>query len=237
MERSGILEAMTLVSPARQRQSGRDEQPFFAGDITGVGSMRGKSVTRGSPVVPPVVLDGLLEVVVLITAEQALVVQNLEVFFGFFGLAELEVELADVLVRTEVSGLDAQGFVVVREGLVHAVELAVTVPKQVVDVGVVGIPLQYPFEIGQRLLIVVGADQPPRLLQVGIGGLGNTAWAGVIVLSERHRDRAKQPQREQHAKGEEREFRLRHCRRCGKGFGNKCRYLFQRRTAPVACPP
>ena len=56
MERSGILEAMTLVSPARQRQSGRDEQPFFVGDITGVGSTHGKSVTRGSPVVPPVVL-------------------------------------------------------------------------------------------------------------------------------------------------------------------------------------
>ena len=55
-ERSGILEPITLVSPARQRQSGRDEQPFFVGDITGVGSTHGKSVTRGSPVVPPVVL-------------------------------------------------------------------------------------------------------------------------------------------------------------------------------------
>ena len=93
-----------------------------------------------------VVLKGLLEVIILITTEEALFIQHLEVGYGFFGLSKLKVEFADVLVRAEVSGFEAQGFTVVREGFVHPVEFTVAVAEQVVNVRIVRLALQCYFE-------------------------------------------------------------------------------------------
>src|SRR2546427_1985810 len=120
-----------------------------------------KLVRRGRLDLPAgflVRLDGLLEVAVLLAAEEAQAVEPREGLLGLREGVERQGGLADVLVGAEVAWIERQRLLVERDGLCRVAAAARGVGQPVPRVGVVGGPLHSTLQQRDRARELPGLD-------------------------------------------------------------------------------
>ena len=116
-------------------------------------------------------LDGVLELGVLLAAEEARAVENFEMFLGLRQISDFEIQFANILVGAAVVAVALEGHPVICERLVHVAQLAVAVAQKVVPVGAVWFGLDRLVEIFDRLVEVAGVDRLPAGPEVGVARL------------------------------------------------------------------
>src|SRR2546428_2047527 len=159
-------EARAVRAPALPAQSGsgggrKEQVEGVRRPSEGAVEAPSKLIRRGRLDLPAgflVRLDGLLEVAVLLAAEEAQAVEPREVLLGLREVVERQVGLADVLVGAEVARIERQRLLVERDGLCRVGAAARGVGQPVPRVSVVRGPLHGDLQQRDRARELPGLD-------------------------------------------------------------------------------